>query len=48
MAQGRTPADYIALIWSQRYPHPSPAASGGWPFKPSVGIDMFSNIRKIK
>ena len=48
MAQGRTQADYIALIWAQRYPHPSPAASGGWPFKPSVGLDMFSNVRKIK
>lgn len=49
MAQGRTQEDYIALIWSQRYPHPSPAASTGWPYLPTSGlVEMPSKVRKIK
>jgi hypothetical protein len=48
MAQGRTQDDYIALIWAQRYPHPMPAASGGWPYRASAGIEQPSKLRKIK
>jgi len=47
MRQGRTQADYIALIWAQRYPHPMPAASGGWPYRASAGL-VESKLRKIK
>ena len=29
-------ADYVAMIWAQRYPHTSPApAKTGWPVKRS-------------
>ena len=32
--QCRTPSEYTTLIWSQRYPHPTPAPSKtGWPVK---------------
>ena len=48
MAQGRTQADYISLIWASRYPHPSPASSSGWPFKPSCGVEQPSKLRKVK
>ena len=48
MAQGRTQADYIALIWAQRYPHPMPASSPGWPYAPSAGIEQPSKLRKVK
>jgi len=48
LAQGRTQDEYIALVWAQRYPHPSPAASTGWPFKPSCGIEQPSKLRKVK
>jgi hypothetical protein len=41
--------EYIALVWASRYPHPMPAASGGWPYQPSVGlVEMTSKVRKIK
>ena len=30
----QTPSEYTTLIWAQRYPHPTPAASQtGWPVK---------------
>jgi len=49
LAEGRTQADYIALIWASRYPHPMPAASGGWPYRASAGlVEMPSKVRKIK
>lgn len=33
----QTPAEYATLIWAQRYPHPTPAASPtGWPVKRQV------------
>ena len=48
MAQGRTQDDYISLVWAQRYPHPSPAASTGWPVKPSCGVEQPSKLRKVK
>ena len=48
LAQGRTQDEYIALVWAQRYPHPSPAASTGWPFKPSCGVEQPRKLRKIK
>ena len=47
LAQGRTQDEYIALVWSQRYPHASPAASTGWPFKHSTGVVQPSKLRKI-
>jgi len=31
--QCRTIEEYTALVWAQRYPHPTPAASTGWPVK---------------
>jgi hypothetical protein len=48
MRQGRTQDEYIALVWASRYPHTSPAASGGWPYQPSAGIEQPSKLRKIK
>ena len=48
MAQGRTQDDYIALIWASRYPHPMPAASGGWPYRASAGVEQPSKLRKVK
>lgn len=49
MRQGRTEAEYLALVWASRYPHPSPAASGGWPYMPTAGlVEMPSKVRKIK
>jgi hypothetical protein len=49
MAQGRTQDEYVALVWAQRYPHPSPAASTGWPYLPTAGlVEMPSKLRKIK
>jgi hypothetical protein len=49
MRQGRSTKEYIALVWASRYPHPMPAASGGWPYQPSVGlVEMTSKVRKIK
>ena len=48
LAEGRTQDDYISLVWAQRYPHPSPASSSGWPFKPSCGVEQPSKLRKVK
>jgi hypothetical protein len=48
LAQGRTQDEYIALVWAQRYPNSSSAASTGWPFKHSEGIEQPSKLRKIK
>ena len=48
MAHGRTQDEYIALVWAQRYPHPSPAASTGWPVKHSTGVIEQSKLRKVK
>ena len=50
LAQGRTQDEYIALVWAQRYPNSSSssAASPGWPFKHSEGIEQPSKLRKIK
>ena len=48
MAQGRTQDEYIALVWASRYPHASPAASGGWPYRASAGIEQPSKLRKVK
>ena len=49
MRQGRSTEEYIALVWASRYPHPMPAASGGWPYQPSAGlVEMPSKVRKIK
>ena len=48
LAEGRTQDDYVSLVWAQRYPHPSPASSTGWPFKPSCGVEQPSKLRKIK
>jgi len=47
MAEGRTQDEYIALVWSQRYPNASPDASKGWPFKHSEGVEEPSKLRKI-
>ena len=47
MAHGRTQDEYIALVWAQRYPHKSPPASNGWPYRASVGL-VESKLRKIK
>ena len=47
MAQGRTQDEYVALVWSQRYPSPSPAASNGWPYTPGTGLVQQSKLRKI-
>jgi hypothetical protein len=47
MAQGRTQDEYVALVWSQRYPHASPAASTGWPYRASTGVMQHSKLRKI-
>ena len=47
LAQGRTQDEYIALVWAQRYPNSSSAASPSWPFKHSCG-EQFSKLRKIK
>ena len=49
MRQSRSPDEYIALVWAARYPHPMPAASGGWPYTASAGlVEMPSKVRKIK
>ena len=48
LADGRTLDDYVSLVWAQRYPHPSPASSSGWPFKPSCGVEQPSKLRKVK
>ena len=48
LAEGRTQDDYVSLVWAQRYPHPSPASSSGWPFKPSCGVEQPSKLRKVK
>jgi hypothetical protein len=48
LAQISSPEDYISLIWASRYPHPSPASSSGWPFKPSCGVEQPSKLRKVK
>jgi hypothetical protein len=37
MRQGRSTEEYIALVWASRYPHPMPAASGGWPYSLARG-----------
>lgn len=34
LGYNRTIDEYIALVWAQRYPSPSPPSSAGWPFKP--------------
>jgi len=28
-----TEAEYINLVWAQRYPNPSPKSSPGWPYR---------------
>ena len=33
LAEGYSRDEYINLIWAQRYPHTTPAASTGWPVK---------------
>ena len=38
---------YLDAIWAQRA-QTMPAASNGWPFKPSEGIEQPSKLRKIK
>jgi len=48
MRQGRSTDEYIALVWASRYPHPMPAASGGWPYRASAGIEQPSKLRKVK
>lgn len=48
LAEISSPEDYISLIWASRYPHPSPAASTGWPFKHSCGVIEQSKLRKVK
>jgi len=48
LAQGRTRDEYIALVWAQRYPSSSSAASTGWPFKSSAGVEQPSKLRKVK
>jgi hypothetical protein len=48
MRQGRTEAEYLALVWASRYPHPMPAASQGWPYKASAGIEQPCKLRKVK
>ena len=47
IANGRTQDEYIALVWSQRYPYPLPNASGAWPYRASTGVEQ-SKLRKIK
>ena len=47
MQEGRTEAEYIEMIWSSRYPTPSPPASDGWPYRASTGVTE-SKLRKIK
>ena len=37
LARSHTPAEYVSMIWAQRYPHTSPAPSPtGWPVKRQV------------
>ena len=48
MQEGHLPDEYIAMIWSSRYPNPSPASSSGWPYRPSTGTVELSKLRKIK
>jgi len=38
---------YLDAVWAQRA-QTTPAASTGWPFKPSEGIEQPSKLRKIK
>lgn len=38
---------YLDVIWAQRV-QTTPAASNGWPFKHSEGIEQPSKLRKIK
>jgi hypothetical protein len=48
MRQGRTEAEYLALVWASRYPHPMSPSSLAWPYAPSAGIEQPSKLRKIK
>ena len=38
---------YLDAIWAQRA-QTTPAASTGWPFKSSCGIEQSSKLRKVK
>ena len=38
---------YLDAIWAQRV-QTTPAASNGWPFKPSCGVEQPSKLRKVK
>ena len=38
---------YLDAIWAQRA-QTTPAASTGWPFKSSTGVEQSSKLRKIK
>jgi hypothetical protein len=38
---------YLDAIWAQRA-QTMPAASNGWPFKHSEGVEQPSKLRKIK
>jgi len=38
---------YLDAVWAQRA-QTTPAASNGWPFKPSQGVEQPSKLRNIK
>ena len=38
---------YLDAVWAQRA-QTTPAASNGWPFTPSQGIEQPSKLRNIK
>jgi hypothetical protein len=48
MRQGRTEAEYLALVWASRYPHPMSPSSPGWPYTQCAGVEQPSKLRKVK
>lgn len=40
-------AEYVELIWAQRYPKPFPKSSPGWPFK-GLCNEPIKTIRVVK
>ena len=43
----KSEADFVELLWLQRYPKPSPKSSPGWPFRRS-GEAPTKHIRVVK
>lgn len=48
LREGRSEAEYVDTMWTQRYPTPFPKASAGWPYVNSVGVEEPRKLRKVK